>query len=91
MPPSPCALCLLTLGDSILELLSDQGHQKLAPDKGSVALSRPEIPCTAMLVLGILPQRLDALVNEVKRAPQGETLGARDVVVHRPEGLTHGS
>lgn len=41
-----------------------------------------------MLVLGILPQGLDTLVDEVERASQGQTLRARDVVVHRPKGLS---
>src|SRR5690348_5899070 len=78
----------LTLGDGILKLLANQGHQQLAPDKGSVALGRPEVPCASVLILGILPQGLDTLVDEVERASQGQTLRARDVVVHRPKGLS---
>ena len=80
---------VFTFSDGILELLANQGHEQLTPDKGGVGLGCPEVPCTSVLVLGVLPQGLDTLVNEVEGTSQAQTLRASDVVVHRPESLLY--
>ena len=78
---------LFTLVDRILKLFADQGHQKLTPDKGSIGLGCPKVPCATVFVLWVLPERLDALMDEMKRTSQGQTFWTCDVVVHGPECL----